>query len=51
MSNTGALHLPSQRTDYTYYTEAAARFWISSVNISNCPERERNVVLLLDEYT
>ncbi len=54
----GVLHLPSQRTlrDYTYYAEAVTGFSLSvdqqiieCANISSCPERERNVVIILDE--
>jgi len=58
LRNSGILKLPSQRTlrDYTYYTEAATGFSSSvdqqlmdTANIFNCPERDRNVVILLDE--
>ena len=58
LRDSGVLHLPSQRTlrDYTYYAEASTGFSLSvdkqimdCANISSCPERERNVVIILDE--
>lgn len=58
LRNTGVLKLPSQRTlrDYTYHTDSAPGFSLSvdeqlmgAANIQSCPERERNVILILDE--
>ncbi len=58
LRNSGVLKLPSQRTlrDYTYYTQATTGFSVSvdqqmmdAANILNCPEREKNVVIIFDE--
>ena len=58
LRNSGVLRLPSQRTlrDYTYHTESAPGFSASvdkylmdTADINTCPERERNVILILDE--
>lgn len=58
LRKTGVLSLPSQRTlqDYTYYTEAPPGFSLGvdqqlmdAANINSCPEREKQVILLLDE--
>ena len=52
------MHLPSQRTlrDYTYYTKASIGFSCSvdkqlmdSAKISECPESERYVTIIMDE--
>ena len=60
LRNTGTVHLPSQRTlrDYTYYTSASIGF-SSSIDrqvmeagrISDCPEREKYVAIIMDEMT
>ena len=58
LRNSGVLVLPSQRTlrDYTYYTESAPGFSLDvdteimdTASIQSCPERERHVVIILDE--
>ena len=58
LRDSGVLYLPSQRTlrDYTYHTKSAPGFSKSvdveimdAVGISTCPEREKHVVLILDE--
>lgn len=58
LRQSGAIHLPSQRTlrDYTYYTEAKHGFSVTVDNqlrnmakIDTCTEREKYVVLLMDE--
>lgn len=52
------IELPSQRTlrDYTYHTKATVGFsndvdqqLMDLANISACPEREKYVVILMDE--
>ena len=54
----GVVQLPSQRTlrDYTYYTQAKPGFSVSidnqlteMANLSKCPEREKHVIVLMDE--
>lgn len=54
----GCIRLPSQRTlrDYTYYVKASTGFskevdemLMKAADITACPEREKCVVLLLDE--
>ena len=56
--DSGVVSLPSQRTlrDYTYYTKACAGFssevdrqLMDVANIADCPEREKYVVILMDE--
>lgn len=58
LRQTGVINLPSQRTlrDYTYYTEAKAGFSVTvdnqlreMANLENCPEREKHIILLMDE--
>ena len=58
LRQSGVLKLPSQRTlrDYTHHTEAAPGFssevdsmLIKAIEISTCPERNKCVLLLLDE--
>lgn len=54
----GVVSLPSQRTlrDYTYYTKTCVGFssevdrqLMDVADIANCPEREKYVVILMDE--
>ena len=56
--NSGILQLPSQRTlrDYTYHTESAPGYSLGvdlmimeKGSITGCPERERNVLIIMDE--
>ena len=58
LRESGCLRLPSQRTlrDYTHYVKAAAGFshevdmmLFKAVKMEHCPEREKLVLLLLDE--
>ena len=58
LRQSGCLHLPSQRTlrDYTHYVKARMGFssevdemLVSAANLTTCPEREKCVLLLLDE--
>ena len=58
LRESGCLRLPSQRTlrDYTHYVKAAAGFshevdimLLKAANVEVCPEREKLVLLLLDE--
>ncbi len=58
LRQSGCLHLPSQRTlrDYTHYIKARMGFssevdemLVSAANLTTCPEREKCVLLLLDE--
>ena len=54
----GVVSLPSQRTlrDYTYHTQASTGFssavdqhLITAANLGSCPERDRYIVILMDE--
>lgn len=49
LRQSGCLHLPSQRTlwDYTHYIKD--EMLVSAANLTTCPEREKCVLLLLDE--
>jgi len=58
LRNSGCLQLPSQRTltDYTYYLKAVSGFsceadkiFMSAAKVDSCPEREKCVIILLDE--
>ena len=58
LRETGVVKLPSQRTlcDYTYVAKAVTGFshevdsQLSMVpNIDSCPEREKHVIILMDE--
>lgn len=58
LRKSGVLTLPSQRTlrDYTYHTEAAPGFSLSvdkqimdAADIVSCTERDKHVVIILDE--
>ena len=58
MHSSGVLQLPSQRTlsDYTHYVEAASGFsadvdnmLMKAAKVDSCPDREKCVVMLLDE--
>ena len=58
LRNSGVLRLPSERTlrDYTYHTEACTGFSVSVdrqlqdlANITSCPERDKYVIIILDE--
>lgn len=58
LRSSGCVKLPSQRTlrDYTYYVKAATGFssdvdnmLMEAAKVHCCPEREKNVILLLDE--
>ena len=58
LRDSGCIKLPSQRTlrDYTHYVKASCGFssevddmLISASQVKKCPEREKYVVLLLDE--
>ncbi|XP_065894386.1 uncharacterized protein [Dysidea avara] len=58
LRNSGCLQLPSQRTlrDYTHYVKAASGFssdvdkmLMSAAKVDSCPEREKCVIMLLDE--
>ena len=58
MRSSGVLQLPSQRTlrDYTHYVEAANGFsadvdnmLMKAAKVDSCPDREKCVVMLLDE--
>ena len=58
LQDSGCIKIPSQRTlrDYTHYVEASTGFssevdkmLIQAAKVGTCPEREENVVLLLDE--
>ena len=58
LRDSGCIKLPSQRTlrDYTHYVEASTGFssevdkmLIQAAKVDTCPEREKNVILLLDE--
>ena len=58
LRESGAIKLPSQRTlrDYTYHTKATTRFscevymqLMEAAKIHMCPEREKYVVLIMDE--
>lgn len=58
LRSSGILKLPSQRTlrDYTYYTRASQGYsadvdkqLMDAANILDCPERERYIVLIMDE--
>ena len=58
LRESGVIKLPSQRTlrDYTYYTKAKAGFscevdhqLIVAAKIDICPEREKYVVIIMDE--
>ena len=56
--HSGCIRLPSQQTlrDYTYYVKASTGFssegdemLMKAADISSCPERDKCVLLLLDE--
>lgn len=56
--DSGVIKLPSQRTlrDYTYYTRATIGFSkevddqvITAASVHTCPEREKYVLLVMDE--
>ena len=56
--NLGCIKLPSQRTlrDYTHYVQSCEGFSAdvdvmlrNAVNVESCPEREKYVVILIDE--
>ena len=58
IQESGVIKLPSQRTlrDYTYYTKTTAGFstdvdqqLIDIAKIKTCPEREKYVVMIMDE--
>lgn len=58
LKNSGILKLPSQRTlrDYTYFTRASPGFALDvdkqlmdSAHIESCPEREKFVIIIMDE--
>ena len=58
LRESGVLKLPSQRTlrDYTHHTEAALGFssqvdsmLMKAIGIATCPERNKCILLLLDE--
>ncbi len=58
LCTSGVLKLPSQRTlrDYTYYTQSCNGFSVSvdrqimdMVNINSCPERDKYVIIIMDE--
>ena len=58
LRSSGILTLPSQRTlrDYTHYVKACTGFsaevdqmLISAAKLNSCPERDKCVILLLDE--
>lgn len=58
LCTSGVLKLPSQRTlrDYTYYTQSCNGFSVSvdrqimdMANINSCPERDKYVIIILDE--
>lgn len=58
MRSSGVLQLTSQRTlrDYTHYVEAASGFsadvdnmLMKAAKVDSCPDREKCVVMLLDE--
>ena len=58
LRESGVVKLPSQRTlrDYTYIAKAAAGFsreidvhLMEAANLLSCPEREKHIVLLMDE--
>lgn len=58
LRTSGALRLPSQRTlrDYTHFTKASCGFspevdrqLIDTASIISCPEREKYIVMLMDE--
>ena len=58
LRDSGCLHLPSQRTlrDYMYYADASIGFssavdkmLIQAAKVDTCPDREKCVLLLLDE--
>lgn len=58
LRNSGCMQLPSQRTlrDYTHYVNACTGFSSevdkmlrNAAKLDACPDRERNVLLLLDE--
>ena len=58
LRESGAIKLPSQRTlrDYTYYTKTKSGFGddvdqqlMEVAHIRTCPERERYVILVMDE--
>ena len=58
LRESGCIKLPSQRTlrDYTHYVQACEGFsadvdvmLMNAVNVRSCPEREKYVILLIDE--
>ena len=58
LRDSGCIKLPSQRTlrDYTHYAQASTGFsadvdkmLLQASEAISCPEREKNVILLLDE--
>ena len=58
LRSSGCLQLPSQRTlrDYTHYVQAATgfstevdRMLMKAAKVDPCPEREKCMILLLDE--
>ena len=58
LRDSGVIKLPSQRTlrDYTYYTKAACGFsedvdqqLMMAAKIDTCPEREKYIIILMDE--
>jgi len=58
LRESGCLHLPSQRTlrDYVHYADASVgfssavdRMLMQAAKVDTCPEREKCVLLLLDE--
>ena len=58
LRESGVIRLPSQRTlrDYTYFTKTTAGYsddidkqLMDAAKINSCPEREKYVILLMDE--